>query len=955
MARCLHLCDVLEEEYEQVHGPLPETYQRPPLPDPGSEEFQRAHDERLARIWARIHERARDGQRRSALCLSGGGIRSATFGLGVIQGLARKNLLDKFDYLSTVSGGGYIGGWLTAWIHRAGGPETVVSGLVPARAETQPAAKGGPPPPPRPKLEPDPEPIRHLRAYSNYLNPRFGLLTADTWTLVGIYLRNLILNWVVILPLLVAVLAVPRIVIAIGRYPVSTATRVGVLVVGLAFLLAAVAYLGLHRPSLVRQRGHGQTSGQTVFGQYADQASFLRWCLTPLTLSAICLTAYWQWVSRPSDGLEPPLATGYPDQPGAVAFALTGLVVHVLAWVVYSAIRKSFKNVWELLVVATVGVLGGLLVWITARQLLPGLPAVEGWPSYYVCVALPLFLGAFLLIATLFIGFVTDWTDDEDREWWARAGAWVLIVSAVWLVFSTLVVIGPMLLLALPKTLAAVGGASGLLAVLIGRSARTGGSAKPEVGSGWRSGRLDLIAAAAAPIAIACIVAGLSLITDPLLVLLSGAVSRVWGRDWTLSATPFDHMRIIELAPLGLTIVVGIVSALVGLVMGRVIDINRYSLHGMYRDRLIRAYLGASHEPRTPNPFTEFDPEDNVYMRELRPQQRPLPVINIALNLVKGGRLAWQQRKAESFTVSPLHAGSLRVGYRRPRGDQDARPYGHPERGISLGTAIAISGAAASPNMGYHSSPTVTFLMTLFNARLGWWLGNPGPHGDRTYDHSHPVFAIGPMVAEAFGLTDNTSPYVYLSDGGHFENLGLYEMVLRRCHYVVVSDAGCDPKYAFEDLGNAIRKIRVDLGVPITMETIHIYPKPEVAAPRPPTGRYCAVGKIGYREVDGDRAVDGVLIYLKPAVLGEEPTDIRNYSTSSAAFPHEPTSDQWFSESQFESYRMLGYHAIREICGEQWKGQTLDEFCERVGEYLPPRLVTSSVESDAGWRVAPHE
>ena len=111
--------------------------------------------------------------------------------------------------------------------------------------------------------------------------------------------------------------------------------------------------------------------------------------------------------------------------------------------------------------------------------------------------------------------------------------------------------------------------------------------------------------------------------------------------------------------------------------------------------------------------------------------QRPLHIVNIALNLVRSERLAWQQRKAQSFTVSPLHCGSWQdLGYRR------SHEYGYNpsvNRAISLGTAMATSGAAASPNMGYHSSPAVTFLLALFNIRLGWWLGNPGKAGESTF------------------------------------------------------------------------------------------------------------------------------------------------------------------------------------------------------------------------------
>ena len=113
----------------------------------------------------------------------------------------------------------------------------------------------------------------------------------------------------------------------------------------------------------------------------------------------------------------------------------------------------------------------------------------------------------------------------------------------------------------------------------------------------------------------------------------------------------------------------------------------------------------------------------------------PLHMINIALNLVKGDNLAWQQRKAQSFTISPLHSGSWNLGYRRSEEYGANRYIGQP---LSLGTALAISGAAASPNMGYHSSSAVTFLLALFNIRLGWWLGNPGPAGMTTTIKPHP-------------------------------------------------------------------------------------------------------------------------------------------------------------------------------------------------------------------------
>ena len=205
-------------------------------------------------------------------------------------------------------------------------------------------------------------------------------------------------------------------------------------------------------------------------------------------------------------------------------------------------------------------------------------------------------------------------------------------------------------------------------------------------------------------------------------------------------------------------------------------------------------------------------------MQQRPPPQRPpsearlLPIINTTLNLVHGENLAWQQRKAESFSMTPLYCGNWLEGYRR------STEYGRRE-GITVGTAITISGAAANPNMGYSSSPVLAFLMSIFNVRLGAWLGNTNARGNKTYLRPGPKLALKPLFAEVFGLTNSSRRYVNLSDGGHFDNLGLYEVVLRRCRHVLVSDAGNDGSFAFEDLGNAIRKIRIDFGIPIEFKT----------------------------------------------------------------------------------------------------------------------------------------
>src|SRR5437867_4567004 len=214
----LPLHEVLEAEFVALHGALPADY-------PSST----AREIRLKAFWAAVH---RLKEQRAALCISGGGIRSATFGLGVLQGLARCGLLNKFHYLSTVSGGGYIGSWLSAWIHRAKDGLASVADQLARPSETA-------------RPTPEPVEIQNLRSYSNYLSPRLGLFSADSWTLVGTYLRNLLLNWSVIIPLLAAVLTLPWIYTALLMMNPPPYTYAP-LWTGAVFVIIGVGYMGVN-------------------------------------------------------------------------------------------------------------------------------------------------------------------------------------------------------------------------------------------------------------------------------------------------------------------------------------------------------------------------------------------------------------------------------------------------------------------------------------------------------------------------------------------------------------------------------------------------------------------------------------------------------------------------------------------------------------------------------------
>jgi hypothetical protein len=812
----------------------------------------------------------------SALCISGGGIRSATFALGAIQSLAEHGLLTQFDYLSTVSGGGYIGSWLSAWTTRLKGIEAVV-----------PHLRAGAPQPGPAELDP----VEHLREYSNYLTPKLGGLSSDTWTLVATVVRNIALNWLVLIPLLLFFLMAPRVLLAVARLsevydelyqkPEIIANSFVVTVL-LPVAISVLFCFGLYHIWLYLPG---------VGGKNHTGADFLRRVLAPLAAATILFCAYdtlcyWQDKSM-----------------SLWKYILATLIPAALTWLVFLLrCGKPIKERLQLLrrlsiAIVLLAVALGFDEWIVANRLSPNF----GWPEYITIVP-PLIAVCFFGALAVFAGLSSLVLEDKDREWLSRASAGVLLASVLWLGACLIVLELPHWVFTWKQWSGGMVSAAGLLsgwATTLTRRDGKMGQGKPA----WTATAVKFAPA----IFILALGIGLAVVTNIIL-----HFADVTHAPWADHATLLEHSTWQALAALAAAYFA------TAWIAARFININKFSLHGMYRDRLIRAYLGASNPDRLgdpgkvvdggPNRFTGFAQTDNILMKDLI--RRPFHVVNLTLNLVAGKRLAWQQRKAQSFTVTPLHCGNYCLGY---------RPSDRYGSGISLGTAMTISGAAASPNMGYHSAPATGFIMTLLNARLGAWLGNPGPAGRKTWKLAGPQSAIGSLLKEAFGLTTNQSEYVYLSDGGHFENLALYEMVLRRCRHIVVLDSGCDETFTYEDLGNALRKIRIDLNVGIQFLNGGVRDH-----------KRCAVAQIDYG--DGD---PGWLVYIKPKVLGDEPPDVVSYAKQNPAFPHQSTANQWFDESQTESYRMLGKVTIDSICGSWQPDGKLADFARHVSnQYL---------------------
>jgi hypothetical protein len=881
------LFETLQQEFAELHGV-------PAAATPGAADDG---DAQLLDLYARIHALP---EPRAALCLSGGGIRSASFALGVLQGLARHGLLGRFHYLSTVSGGGYIGGFLTAWRHHQPDDQTVFAELGERRTTAYPIDGSD-------DLFAEPQELQGVRADSNFLTPRLGALSGDTLTVLALYLRNLWLNWLIFLPLLLAGVFVPQFCFDFLFWAkfASPELRYALLAAAGICLGLALAVSAAGRPAR-----DVAASGERRQRRFRPRSPL--WMIVPVFLTGALLALY---------RAQPPAMAGGFSITALVYGAVAGAIVYAIAWLVgvlVVARQSDLGRPWgseanpvpplkELLLWTVAGAAAGLfiafggelfcLLWRLAdgrdTPYLIGLLVDNDKQFFLLATAgVPWVMLAILTADLIFTGLASYMKNgDDDREWSGRAAGFLIGSAAGWLGFAGIILYGPPIFDDLDTwVLAAGGGISGIATLVLGGGAKTAATAARQLGAKLSRDQL------------------LAVVTIVFVIFLGIVLSKLVR--WGLGAVEL-HLAIEDAATKSLLAIAGwILCGAAAVAASYFINVNRFSLHAVYRNRLIRAFLGTaranSRPPRCPDPFTDFDQRDNLRMASLWQEggnggrRRLFPVVNTSLNIVDGDNLAWQERMAESFAITPLTCGSPIVGF------ASTGSYGSAE-GISLGTAMAISGAAASPNQGYHSSPLVGFLMMLFNVRLGWWLGNPRRRD--VWKKEGPTFSIEPIVNELLGRTRDDSNYVYLSDGGHFENLGIYEMIRRRCRVIVVSDAGCDPGCGLEDLGNAVRKVWIDFGVKIEFQRIDVAAR---TIPPAKNGTYCALGRICYPENrDGE---PGYLIYIKPGFHGTEPPDIRSYAAAHPSFPHETTADQWFSESQMESYRALGSHTIEQLC-----------------------------------------
>jgi hypothetical protein len=908
---------------------------------------------------ARIKPDDRETGETFGLAFSGGGIRSATFNLGVLQGLAQAGLLAKAKYLSTVSGGGYIGGWLCSWIKRApGGMSEVQDKLGNYERHRDVAGDVA-----------EPKQINFLRDYSNYLTPRKGLFGADTWAAIATYFRNVLLNQVILVSFLGAILLIPWFVGA-AMHSISEANAVKehgflasvvILAAAILLLLWAVGWSSAEtaRCSLPAKMKSGRPEDPTghEVEEGASQKRIACLVALPLFLSgSITVLAFWLW----------PTLAEQPLFRWGIVGALVYFVAHLIGlFVRISVIRAAKQPAHNLtgpqkvgipLTALFAGIAGGLLVklcneavsdWNSWGSSFGGPMHLRPWRA--IAYGPPLLVLAFLLVGCLHIGLLKLLIGPEEQEWWGRLGGLLLLAIIGWAGTFGLAIFAPYLVVLFSpwvKTkIAVVLGWIGSTAfgLLSGKSGQTSGQ-----------GDDNPLMSRAAAIAPYIFILGLS-------ILLSLGAYRL--AVWPASPEHFwagaDNVSLKWLLPW----IVGL--SLLAVVMAYRIDVNIFSMNLLYRNRLVRCYLGASRPggQRRANRFTGFDLADDLFLTDFSNNtgespryDGPYPILCSALNVTHGGRLAWQERKAESFVFTPDYCGYEfpEMKFESDKAPRDGfRPtsqYAYPvdassalhvsKGGVHLGTAISISGAAASPNMGYHTSPPLAFLMTIFDVRLGWWLPNSRYTNDELpgkRPEGGPPCALLYLLNELMAATTDRSKYVYISDGGHFENLAVYELVRRRCRYIVACDADADSGMAFGDLGNAIRKCRSDFGVEITID-----PTP---VKLPNTGGFArahgVAGAVRYPYLSEDQPdFVGKILYIKPTITPDTPRDVLAYRDAHPEFPDQSTADQWFDESQFESYRRLGLHSFQSLagiagCGALRKPLTIRELFDIVKSQAP--------------------
>lgn len=815
------------------------------------------------------------------LALSGGGIRSATTNLGVLQALSRMGILPLVDYLCTVSGGGYIGACLSALLSvrkQAGGPwqPTKHELSQPKEALFTSEWKEFPF---RDELGDWPtsgrHEVKHLRTHGNFLITRKGLLTTETLRSIGGVITGIIHHWVLFL-LALAVIAGFGLWLTLGILAPSAG----------ALLEASPDKASSLWKQMEPSLGQIGPSLGAAARSWWDDSNGPFWMATKwgaaiavlvFMLAVIAIPAHQRWgVPLEGESTEDAFHRG------------------LLKWV-----RRL-----GLLVLAYVAL--HLRLNHAPYTSDTSVPSLLSWLFLPLWLALAFWMSALVIYLVLPWGEIVAWrgkVGERVRHFWTRQfrSSWgsVVALGLYW-------VIGAAALGVFPFAAHAVGNVgvyaifTALATALVSRGVATRVTGIPGIPT-WLSTRVKK--------ALLSVLVGLFIVTVVVLLgswlvswPLTDAVS--WVSAWTGNLPRSLLASSFLLASSGAFVLL-ILAGLFG-------NSNKIGLHYFYRDRLIETFLQTEVTNKSLTLDLAHDTMD-MRLKELHgaykvpnkePDYRrcitaaPYLLISCAINLAERRDLTRRDRKSGYFTFSKLYCGSYHTGYRATTEYQAGE--------VKLGRAMTISGAAVGSGMGFHTFFAQAFATTLFNLRLGYWMENPGkPPRLLRSRAERPIFSPWYLLREMLSWTHSRGRLVNLSDGGHTgDNVGIYPLLQRRCKVIVACDVEADPILAFGSFTEALRHAYIDMSIDVDIDLTMIRPDPATGRSR----SHCAIGRIRYPDAGTAAPAEAWLIYLKSSLTGDEPEPTKNYKVAHPAFPHESTADQFFDDAQFESYRALGNH-----------------------------------------------
>ena len=824
----------------------------------------------------------------AGLALSGGGIRSATFNLGVLQALARHKWLRRFDILSTVSGGGYIGTFLGRWFDR----------LRPAsewgRSDDQPL-KSAADRIERELNDPDSPAIDWLRKHGNYIAPGGG---GEIRYNIALFVRNLLSVYLVVGALLFALFGLANLIRYWALDPAG----------------AVFGFIGMDLGDLPLGR-----LLEAVFGVFFSPW-FVLFELIVLIVAVPRAIAYWI--------VSPDRRQRYDGVPLFATLVISGALLFV------SVSGRFNLPVFLLGISPLLSLIHVELAWRRSRRReeATGRGSVDtqrprNYLTYDLGLALALAGGAlaFALIDTVGHGL-------------QQAAA----ANEVYL-----------------KAFAAFGaGVAALGPVLRYLASLYSGERSAEPNALVQMLKKELMAGL---LALVMLVVPLVFMSFAAHAAFQGGLAVREG----LFATAFA---------LFLTFVFAHSNAIT--------FVNRSSLAQTYAARLSRAYLGASNPVRyrpQAQDVTEVGAGDDVSsIRDYKPYLTggPLHLINMTVNQTvdfssqrgnrdrKGENVMvdsigmtvgeeWHSAWSDPHSGEPIDGGRKRSarlvpvghvpGTEHPLVDEVGDPATDAEM-LPLRQWMAISGAAFGPAMGQTTKLGTALLFGLANLRTGYWWNSgisesardgfpPLTFMRRIFYVLHTVFRTqGLLLAEWIARFPGPwDQYWQLSDGGHFEVLGGYELIRRRVPRIVICDASADPSYKFESFANLVRKARIDFDAEIEPADLQTEPIPANVLPYLGTldelkpgideegrvtmpAKRAALFRVRYEKYPD---YSPILLYVKATIGGDESADVAQYRKAHTAFPHEPTEDQFFDEEQWESYRMLGEHTFEKLCGAE--------------------------------------